>query len=366
MKTGLAFLGSPESPGYGDLFARLRWRRAVAAEHDVDVKPADPATSAFAAAQVWAVVRAPASVPIGVFSFAEVPRGAAAVAGRVSGTLGSAAAHTLRELEAAPWEAATGSAPLVAFRLDGCGPRAGESVDVFLGRLLADDDAAAIRLPGFAAMVPDDPSDRARPELCDRLPSGIRRLADVGCGSGATGAALKSRDPELHVTGIERDPAAAGRARPRLDRVICADAAAALSDLAGRSERFDAFLFGDVLEHTADPVALLSAARAAAARGALLIASVPNAGHISVARDLVLGRFDPAPSGPRDAGHLRWFTRPFLAEALEEAGWGVSSIDGIQGAPAPDAAGFVESVAGLTGLEPSLLSVYQWIAVASV
>lgn len=363
MKTGLAFLGDPEPSGYGDRFARLRWRRAVGADRDVDLNPADLAASAFAGAEVWAVVLCPSAVPTGGFSFAQVSRGAAGVAGRISGTSGSAAAHTLRELETAPPEAAAGSAPMLAFRLDGCGPRAGESVEVFLGRLLG--DAAAVPLPGFGAMVPDDPSDRARSELSDRIPTGIRRVADVGCGSGATGAALKSRDPGLEVTGIERDPAAAERARPRLDRVICADAAAALSDLSARGERFDAFLFGDVLEHTADPVAVLSAARAAAAPGALLIASVPNAGHLSVVRDLVLGRFDPAPAGLLDAGHLRWFTRSFLAEALEEAGWRVSSIDGLEGAPASGAAGFLESVAGLPGLEPSLLSVYQWIAVAS-
>ena len=47
--------------------------------------------------------------------------------------------------------------------------------------------------------------------LMRQLPTPCTRVLDVGCGAGATGAALKRRAPVLSVTGIERDPAAAGR-----------------------------------------------------------------------------------------------------------------------------------------------------------
>ena len=337
----------------------------MVADREANVEPSDPADRAFAGAELWALVLAPAAVPAGRFSFASVPHGAPAHAERLAPGDGSAAVHTLRELEGAARgrSALAGQAPLMAFRLEGCAPRAGESVETFVVRLGADLDG--VPLADFAALVADDSSDRARPELTDRVPQGTRRLADVGCGAGATGAALKRRDPRLEVTGIERDAAAADRARPRLDRVISGDAGDVLSELGRSGERFDAFLFGDVLEHTGDPIAVLAAARSAAGPGARLVASVPNAGHLSVIRDLVLGRFDPAPAGLLDAGHLRWFTRSFLAEALEEAGWRVDSIAGVQGATAPDAGGFLESLAGWPGLDPTLLSVYQWIAIAT-
>jgi 2-polyprenyl-3-methyl-5-hydroxy-6-metoxy-1,4-benzoquinol methylase len=141
------------------------------------------------------------------------------------------------------------------------------------------------------------------------------------------------------------------------------DAAAVLASLAAGGERFDAFLLGDVLEHTADPVAVLAAAREAASPDAVLVASVPNVGHVSVVRDLVLGRFDPVPAGLMDAGHLRWFTRQSLEDALDEAGWKVETIEGSTGATAPASASFRSSLAALES-ETSALDVYQWIAVA--
>jgi hypothetical protein len=61
----------------------------------------------------------------------------------------------------------------------------------------------------------------------------------------------------------------------------------------------------------------------------------------------VLGRFDPIPSGLTDAGRLRWFTKASLAEALEEAGWRVVSIEPWAGVPAPDAGEFVARLSAL-------------------
>ena len=135
-------------------------------------------------------------------------------------------------------------------------------------------------------------------------------------------------------------------------------------DLGGESRTFDAFLFADVLEHLEDPVRSLSLARKLAAPGATLVASVPNAGHLSLVRDLVQGRFDPVPAGLADAGHLRWFTKASLAEALEEAGWQATSIESWPGAPASDSAGFLAALSDWPDLDRESLMTYQWIAVA--
>ena len=99
-------------------------------------------------------------------------------------------------------------------------------------------------------------------------------------------------------------------------------------------------------------------------RGARLIASVPNVGHLSLVRDLVAGRFDPLPAGLADVGHLRWFSRVFMREALEEAGWRVEDIQGLAGAPAPDAEKFLGALAEWEDLDRESLATYQWIAVA--
>jgi hypothetical protein len=81
-------------------------------------------------------------------------------------------------------------------------------------------------------------------------------------------------------------------------------------------------------------------------------------------RDLVLGRFDPLPAGLADAGHLRWFTRTSLAEALDEAGWKDVTIEPSAGAPAPEAEEFLRRAEAWAGADRESLTTYQWIAVA--
>jgi len=90
-----------------------------------------------------------------------------------------------------------------------------------------------------------------------------------------------------------------------------------------------------------------------------------HAGHLSLVRDLVRGRFDPVPAGLADAGHVRWFTRASLGEALEEAGWKMRSIESWPGAPASESADFLARLEGWPGLDPVSLGTYQWIAVAT-
>ena len=278
--------------------------------------------------------------------------------------------HTLAELEEALFRPDAGAsleaaalAPALVFRADDFPPAEGETLEAFLSRLAAPPTPRAVD-PGFGVFALTDSDGHERPEVMRHVPASARRLLDVGCGAGAASARLKRERPGLEVSGVERNPAAAARSRARLDRVHEGDAAAVLSSLAEAGERFDAFVFADVLEHVEDPVSLLALARRIAEPSAALVASVPNVGHLSLVRDLVRGRFDPVPAGLADASHLRWFTRRSLAEALEEAGWTVSEIEGAAGAPARDAASFLALLSDWPGCDRSSLSTYQWIASA--
>jgi 2-polyprenyl-3-methyl-5-hydroxy-6-metoxy-1,4-benzoquinol methylase len=86
---------------------------------------------------------------------------------------------------------------------------------------------------------------------------------------------------------------------------------------------FDAVTFLDVLEHMAEPIAALLAARRLLRPGGVLLVSVPNVGHWSVVRDLALGRFDYLPVGVLCGTHLRFFTAASLDELLQEAGFAI-------------------------------------------
>ncbi len=208
-----------------------------------------------------------------------------------------------------------------------------------------------------------DPSERERPEVTSRLPEAPARILDAGCGSGGL-ALARARRPGWNVTGIEKDPRQAARARDRCDAVIEGDLAEVLPRLSAAGERFDAIVFADVLEHLEDPVAALAQARRLASPDGVLVASVPNVGHVSVVRDLLLGRHDPVPAGLCDVGHLRWFTRSSFAEMIAEAGWSLESLDGEAGAPAPDREPFLELVTEWPDADRESLGTYQWIAKA--
>jgi SAM-dependent methyltransferase len=165
---------------------------------------------------------------------------------------------------------------------------------------------------------------------------------------------------------VERDPLRAGRARQTggYERVLEGDIAGVLPALAAEGARFDALVFADVLEHLEDPVEIMAAARAVVDEGGMMLVSVPNVAHLSVARDLVLGRHDPVPAGLCDSGHLRWFSKSFLAEAIEEAGWKLERIDGIPGAPPPDVEPFLALARTWPEADVESLLTYQWIATA--
>ena len=364
MSVAVAFLETATRPDYGARLQRLRWRRVARAARAASWEPRDPADRALAGATEWLVVLDAAALPV------PSPEPPAAIPGRVVGAAEALPedpphVHTVRELEGARLARRRGPSPAaLLFRTADFPPAAGETVAAHLDRLrgLVEDTTAHA---GLAAVPFSAPAESERPELTGRLPEGSLSILDVGCGSGGAIASAGARRPGWRVTGIEADPELARRARSRGLRVLEGDLLRVLPELADSGERFGAVVLADVLEHLLDPVAALAAARRVAAPGARLLVTVPNVGHLSLVRDLVAGRFDPIPAGLADARHLRWFTRSLLSETIGEAGWWLEGIEGLAGAPAPDAAAFLAATAGWPDLDAESLATYQWIATAA-
>ena len=147
--------------------------------------------------------------------------------------------------------------------------------------------------------------------VIDAVPRGARVL-DVGCAGGHLAAELQAARG-CTVTGIERDGAAA---RERGIGVIEADVERDGLDASG----FDVVVFADVLEHLADPVAVLRAARDAP----LAIVSLPNIAHWTARRAVLRGRFPQDDYGLFDRTHLRFYTRATAHALAREAGWAVA------------------------------------------
>src|SRR4030095_1029375 len=84
-------------------------------------------------------------------------------------------------------------------------------------------------------------------------------------------------------------------------------------------------LCGDVLEHTADPVAVLKRLRQAATDDATFVVSVPNVAHLAVRMMLLFGSFPKMERGILDKTHLQFFTRDTAEAMLRQAGLKVLS-----------------------------------------
>jgi 2-polyprenyl-3-methyl-5-hydroxy-6-metoxy-1,4-benzoquinol methylase len=204
-----------------------------------------------------------------------------------------------------------------------------------------------------------------------RLTGDRPAVLDVGCAVGYVGEFLRRSSPARWLAGIEIDPGAAEKARKHYDQVIVGsiDDPAVWSQL---RRSVDAMIFGDVLEHTADPVMVLRMARPKLADDGVIVVSIPNIGHFKVRLRLLLGKFDYEDWGIMDRTHLRFFTLKTAQEMLRQGGFTVVHREGVHGYPLPEGLNGAARLiarskrrlqAWLTGLRPTVFA-YQFILVA--
>lgn len=151
-----------------------------------------------------------------------------------------------------------------------------------------------------------------------------KAVLDVGCATGYLARALAEQG--CVVAGVEYDPEAAAVARPSLAELVVADLDdAELAQLfAGKT--FDSIVFGDVLEHLADPDGVLQSATRLLAPGGSIVISVPNVTHGSVRLALLQGRWEYRDSGLLDRTHVRFFTRESTLAMVRHAGLVVTHL----------------------------------------
>jgi 2-polyprenyl-3-methyl-5-hydroxy-6-metoxy-1,4-benzoquinol methylase len=167
--------------------------------------------------------------------------------------------------------------------------------------------------------------ENPRPEVQALVPATARRILDLGCSSGALGAALKARQA-AEVVGVELDPAYAADAADRLDRVLVAD----IEELAQAPERlgrFDCLIAADVLEHLRDPWSALAAIAGVLDPGGTAVVSLPNVRYWETFVQVGLrGTWPLRDEGIFDRSHLRWFTLCDARAMLTQVGLTVIRI----------------------------------------
>lgn len=127
--------------------------------------------------------------------------------------------------------------------------------------------------------------DHRRDDAIALLGPEAESVLSVGCGWGATEEALI--EVGKRVVGIPLDVGIGAVAAEKGVTVTPPDMDAALKMLEGQV--FDALLILDVLQHLPDPVESLRRFVTLLAPGGVLVASVPNLGHVSIRKQSLLG-----------------------------------------------------------------------------
>lgn len=196
----------------------------------------------------------------------------------------------------------------------------------------------------------------AREEVIELVPTGAKRVLDVGGGQGHFLRTLKTRRGcETHLA--EYSLQACEPARAHVDCVWQGDFLAQPIDA-----RFDCVTFLDVIEHAAEPLPWLERARSLLNPGGCIVASIPNVGHWSVVADLLEGRWDYAPVGIHCITHLRFYTRHGIEALMNEAGLRITQMKATQ-VPMP---AWMDGVTHLPGLrvDQTSLDAYNWLLCA--
>lgn len=155
------------------------------------------------------------------------------------------------------------------------------------------------------------------------------RVLDAGCGNGYLTSLLSERGFRSHgVDPSETGIAVARQAYPSIP-FLCLDLTQPDLDL----PTFDAVTCIEVIEHVYAPGALLAAFFRVLRPGGLLVLSTPYHGYFKNLAVVASGRFDRNFNPLWDHGHIKFFSKSTLRQALHHAGFDDVAIAGVGRGP---------------------------------
>ncbi len=125
-------------------------------------------------------------------------------------------------------------------------------------------------------------------DLSRLIPLSARVVLDVGCGTGTLAAAYRRLNPNARLLGIDHDPAKVAAARRHYDECAVADARDAKPPFA-TPDGIDCIVYNAVLEHLADPFAVLARHAPMLSPDGMMLICVTNPEHWRAAERLLRG-----------------------------------------------------------------------------
>jgi len=164
-----------------------------------------------------------------------------------------------------------------------------------------------------------------RKEMRAFLPDTYNKVLEVGCGAGNFRSNL-TRPHEYW--GIEQDTKAAQTADLALDKVVVGNYESVSEKLP--EHYFDLIICNDVVEHMQHHITFLTEIKQKLCSGGCLVISIPNVRYLPNLAELLFKRdWRYREAGILDSTHLRFFTEKSLRRVLEETGWKITKMSGI-------------------------------------
>jgi len=172
--------------------------------------------------------------------------------------------------------------------------------------------------------------DTVREDVLPHVPSTGGTLLDVGGGSGATAARLKSLGKADRV-GVVDVVDCSGYSQADFSYVGNVEDESFVKTVTEQEGPFATILCLDVLEHVVDPWHVVARLHSALAPGGVIVASIPNVRNYGVVLPLVFrNRWTLRDAGILDRTHLRFFVRSTAIELMTSSGLDLRSV-----APSP-------------------------------
>ena len=164
-----------------------------------------------------------------------------------------------------------------------------------------------------------------RLEMKAFLPQHYSKVLEIGCGEGNFSRTL---DRKVEYWGVEQNKASAEIAAESLHRLLLGTYQSVCDTIP--DNYFDLIVCNDVIEHIEHYDQVLAHLKEKLTSDGSLLLSSPNVRFLpNLLALLVQKDWQYKDAGILDRTHLRFFTRKSLLRALENAGWTVETIQGI-------------------------------------
>ena len=173
------------------------------------------------------------------------------------------------------------------------------------------------------------PADRygsANLNLMSLIPPASRNFLELGCSTGKLGKLLREKFSVERLVGVEADLESARLADPHYDDVLVTELDQL--ELPYAEAVFDTLIAGDILEHLADPEAVLRYCRQFMVAHGSAMVCLPNVRNLSLLEALARGTWRATDLGLLDRTHRHFFSRRTAMEMFERAGF-VCQADGM-------------------------------------